>query len=326
MDVATGTPIARALIDSGYSRIALDRLARQAAEILGADASRIFVRDPTGPGTTIVAAAHGEDEQQVGRRMRASAERAHRRDVAAVKLRWGGAVRGALAVRTRGRGRRFSRREVELLEDLGEIASAAILHVHARTVLAPGLRSQADRLTGMVDARDGYTASHSEAIVATTRAVGERLDLAPATLAELELGALLHDIGKVRVPDSILHKPGPLTADERALMNRHPVWGAELLTRVPGLEPVAAIVRFHHERWDGGGYPAGLSGTRIPLPSRIIAACDAHHAMTSDRPYRAALSGERALAELHAGAGTQFDPCVVAELEAVLATRGLSAR
>jgi HD-GYP domain-containing protein (c-di-GMP phosphodiesterase class II) len=109
-------------------------------------------------------------------------------------------------------------------------------------------------------------------------------------------------------------------------MNRHPVWGAELLTRVPGLEPVAAIVRFHHERWDGGGYPAGLSGTRIPLPSRIIAACDAHHAMTSDRPYRAALSGERALAELHAGAGTQFDPCVVAELEAVLATRGLSAR
>jgi HD-GYP domain-containing protein (c-di-GMP phosphodiesterase class II) len=325
MQVASGTPIARTLIDSGYSRIALDRLARQASELLGADASRIFVRDPTGPGMTIVAAAHGEDEQHVGRRMRATAERPDRRGVAAVQLRWGGAVRGALAVRTRARGRRFSAHDVELLETLGEIASAAILHVHARGALAPGLRTQADRLAGMVDARDDYTASHSEAIVATTRAVGERLDLPAATLAELELGALLHDVGKVRVPDSILHKPGPLTPDERTLMNRHPVWGAELLARVPGLEPVAAIVRFHHERWDGSGYPAGLTGARIPLPSRIIAACDAHHAMTSDRPYRAALSGERALAELHAGAGTQFDPEVVAELEAVLATRPVSA-
>jgi HD-GYP domain-containing protein (c-di-GMP phosphodiesterase class II) len=319
MPTRLGTPIARTLIDSGYSGIALDRLARQASEILGADASRIFVRDPAGPGTTIVAAAHGEDEQHVGRRMRTSAEHTDRRGVAAVKLRWGGAVRGALAVRTRGRVRPFSAHELELLETLGEIASAAILHVHARGVLAPGLRSQADRLAGMIDARDGYTASHSEAIVATTRAVGERLELAPAALAELELGALLHDLGKVRVPDGILNKPGPLTPKERTLMNRHPVWGAELLARVPGLEPVAAIVRFHHERWDGTGYPDGLGGERIPLPSRIIAACDAHHAMTSDRPYRTALSDEQALAELRTGAGTQFDPGVVAELEAVLA-------
>jgi diguanylate cyclase len=155
--------------------------------------------------------------------------------------------------------------------------------------------------------------------------VGERFGLSPAALAEIELAALLHDIGKVRVPDSILNKPGALTEDERAVMNRHPVWGAELLARVPGLEPVATIVRFHHERWNGGGYPAGLAGTRIPLTSRIIAVCDAHHAMTSDRPYRAALSQAHALAELRAGAGTQFDPVVVADLEAVLSQPALSA-
>ena len=99
------------------------------------------------------------------------------------------------------------------------------------------------------------------------------------------------------------------------LINHHPVWGAELLACVPGIEVVANIVRFHHERWDGAGYPDGLAGERIPLASRIIAACDAYHAMTSDRPYRRAMSAERALGELRANAGSQFDPTVVAQIE-----------
>jgi HD-GYP domain-containing protein (c-di-GMP phosphodiesterase class II) len=319
MTAVQDNPLARTLIDSGYSRIALDRLARQASEIMGTDRSRIFVRDPADPARTIVAAVHGDGEEQIGMRVDRSVEgAAGGAAAAAVELRWGGAVRGALAVGDPARTRSFSEHELEMLGTLGEIASAAVLHTRARPALDAGLRIQAERLGGMLDRRDDYTASHSEAIVTTARAVGKRFGLPPAALAEIELAALLHDIGKVRVPDSILNKPGPLTDDERAVMNRHPIWGAELLARVPGLEPVATIVRFHHERWDGAGYPAGLAGERIPLTSRIIAACDAHHAMTSDRPYRAALSPATALAELRAGAGTQFDSAVVAELEAVL--------
>jgi diguanylate cyclase len=325
MTAVKDNPLAQTLIDSGYSRIALDRLARQASEIMGTERSRIFVRDPADPAKTIVAAVHGDGGEQIGTRVDRSAESETGGAAAAIELRWGGEVRGALAVGGPARTRSFSERELEMLQTLGEIASAAILHTRVRPALAAGLRLQADRLGMMLDRRDDYTASHSEAIVATARAVGERFGLSPAALAEVELAALMHDIGKVRVPDSILNKPGPLTGDERAVMNRHPVWGAELLARVPGLEPVATIVRFHHERWDGAGYPAGLAGARIPLTSRIIAACDAHHAMTSDRPYRAALSPPRALAELGAGAGTQFDPVVVAELEAVLSQRALSA-
>jgi polar amino acid transport system substrate-binding protein len=132
-----------------------------------------------------------------------------------------------------------------------------------------------------------------------------------AELAELEVAALLHDIGKILVPDSILKKPGRLTPDEYAQMTIHPARGAEILARVPGLEVVATIVRYHHERWDGSGYPDGLSGERIPLASRIISVCDSFNAMTSDRPYRRAMSADDALTELHINAGWQFDPAVV---------------
>jgi HD-GYP domain-containing protein (c-di-GMP phosphodiesterase class II) len=141
----------------------------------------------------------------------------------------------------------------------------------------------------------------------------------PAELAELRLAAPLHDLGKIRVPSSVLLKPGPLNARERAVINHHPVWGAELLACVPGVEVVASIVRFHHERWDGSGYPDGLTGERIPLSSRIIAVCDAYHAMTSDRPYRRAISAEQAFGELRANAGTQFDPRIVDALETAVA-------
>ena len=167
----------------------------------------------------------------------------------------------------------------------------------------------------MLSERDPYTAEHSDGIVATACTTARALGASTAELLELRLAAPLHDLGKIRVPSSILAKPGPLTARDRLVIDRHPVWGAELLACVPGLEVVAGIVRFHHERWDGTGYPDGLSGARIPLASRIIAACDAYHAMTSDRPYRRAMSAEQAISELRANAGSQFDPQVVAELE-----------
>jgi HD-GYP domain-containing protein (c-di-GMP phosphodiesterase class II) len=151
--------------------------------------------------------------------------------------------------------------------------------------------------------------------------IGRASGFSRAGLAELSVAALLHDIGKIRVPDSILNKPGSLTAGEREVIAQHPILGAEALIRVAGLEVVAALVRYHHERWDGSGYPDGLSGARIPRASRIIAVCDAYSAMTSDRPYRDAMSQERAFSELRAGAGWQFDAEVVAQLEDLVSRR-----
>ncbi len=130
--------------------------------------------------------------------------------------------------------------------------------------------------------------------------------------------ALLHDIGKLGIPDAILQKPGPLTDAEWALMREHPAIGAQLVEAIPSLSHIAASIRAEHERWDGGGYPDGLAAEAIPVASRIILACDAYHAMTTDRPYRPALSVETACAELDAYAGIQFDPDVVLALRDVL--------
>ena len=126
--------------------------------------------------------------------------------------------------------------------------------------------------------------------------------------------ALLHDIGKVAIPDEILNKAGPLNDEEWMLMREHPVIGERILSVLPGLGAVARMVRHEHERWDGRGYPDGLSGTQIPFGSRVIIAADTYHAITSDRPYRAAKSHEHAVEELVRCAGTQFDPDVTAAL------------
>ncbi len=131
---------------------------------------------------------------------------------------------------------------------------------------------------------------------------------------DLRLGAVFHDIGKIAVPEAILNKPGPLTPEERAVIERHTLVGERILAPVEFLAGVCRLVRHEHERWDGGGYPDGLAGEAIPLGARVIFACDALHAMTSDRPYRRALPAAIAHAELRRHAGTQFDPRVVAAL------------
>jgi HD-GYP domain-containing protein (c-di-GMP phosphodiesterase class II) len=138
--------------------------------------------------------------------------------------------------------------------------------------------------------------------------------MSPAQVEGVRSAALLHDIGKVAIPDDILHKPGPLSDTEWVLMRQHPVIGERILRVLQGLGSVARIVRHEHERWDGGGYPDGLAGEAIPLGSRIIIAADTYHAITSDRPYRAAKPHGDAIAELARCAGTQFDPQVTAAL------------
>jgi diguanylate cyclase (GGDEF)-like protein len=162
--------------------------------------------------------------------------------------------------------------------------------------------------------RDRYTGEHSESVVDMARTVASNLGLDAVEIERIAAAGLLHDIGKVAIPDRILHKPGGLDAEEWDLMREHPVIGERILRAIPGMGAVARIVRHEHERFDGSGYPDGLSGEDIPIGSRIILACDTYHAMTSDRPYRARLAHGEAIAELARCAGTQFDPRVTEAL------------
>jgi HD-GYP domain-containing protein (c-di-GMP phosphodiesterase class II) len=170
-------------------------------------------------------------------------------------------------------------------------------------------------LSNAVEARDAYTGQHAERVAAyglrIGRAVGLEVD--PQT----EFGFLLHDVGKVAVPDSILFKTGVLTASERALMQRHPVIGSEILRGVDFLDEAVEVVRHHHERWDGSGYPDRLSGAKIPLSARVFALADTLDALTTDRPYRPAVSWTEARAEIRRSSGSQFDPDVAAAYDAV---------
>ena len=147
--------------------------------------------------------------------------------------------------------------------------------------------------------------------------MGQLLGMATEQLDELARAAELHDIGKVAIPDAILSKPGPLNENEWAFMRRHTIIGKRILGAAPALRPVARLVRASHECWDGSGYPDGLSGEEILLGARVVAVCDAFHAMTSDRRYRNAMSPDEAMAELRRCAGTQFDPNVVEAFAAV---------
>jgi HD-GYP domain-containing protein (c-di-GMP phosphodiesterase class II) len=182
------------------------------------------------------------------------------------------------------------------------------------------LAATVDVLAGTLGLRDGGTGEHSDRVVGLAQRIGERLGLEERELRELGYAAKLHDIGKVGVPDVVLHKAGPLDAEERKLIEGHSVWGADLVGRIPGLEGVARIVRHHHERYDGEGYPDGLEGRDIPLASRVLTVADAYVAMTEDRPYRRARPRFEVDREFHDCMGKQFDPWVVGALRQVVAT------
>lgn len=181
------------------------------------------------------------------------------------------------------------------------------------------LAATVDALAGTLGLRDGGTGAHCSEVVELASAIGRRIGLRPRALRDLAYAAELHDIGKVGIPDAVLHKAGPLAGLEWELVRRHADAGADLLGQIPGLERAARIVRHHHERYDGGGYPHGLAGEAIPIESRVLTAADAYIAMTEDRPYRRALSATRVSRELQRERGRQFDPAVVDALEAEVA-------
>jgi HD-GYP domain-containing protein (c-di-GMP phosphodiesterase class II) len=177
-------------------------------------------------------------------------------------------------------------------------------------------------LASAAEAKDAYTGTHAKRVANTAVHLGMRLGLHDSDLVALYRGGLVHDIGKIFVPDAILRKPGPLNAAEEREMRAHPVIGERIVKRLPSAANLLTIVRHHHERFDGGGYPDGLCGHKIPLLARIVSVCDAHDALASDRPYRARHHPEEAIETLMRGAGKQWDRELVSLLLAELpATR-----
>jgi HD-GYP domain-containing protein (c-di-GMP phosphodiesterase class II) len=184
--------------------------------------------------------------------------------------------------------------------------------MRAAVELSGAYRGTALLLGDVVEADDAYTGVHSRDVVELCMSVGPVLGLDEDQLRKLEFTALLHDVGKIAIPKEIINKPGKLTDEERSIIETHTIEGEKMLERVGGLlGEVGRLVRSCHERYDGLGYPDGLAAQDIPIEARIVCCCDAFNAMTTDRPYRSALSLEDALSELRAHRGTQFDPSVV---------------
>jgi putative nucleotidyltransferase with HDIG domain len=174
-------------------------------------------------------------------------------------------------------------------------------------------------LVDQLELKEGYTGQHTAAVSRLALAMAKELQLPPADCRTVELGALLHDVGKLSIPDRVLTKPGPLNELEWAAMQRHASLGERLVAQIVQRANVLAVVRSHHERWDGRGYPDGKRGEEIPLPARIVAVADAFQAMIEPRPYRAQRTRAAAFDEIGSESGHQFDPLCVQALRAVVA-------
>ena len=205
----------------------------------------------------------------------------------------------------------FGERELRLLGGIAQQAQLAMANASSYEGLERTFVSTVEALANALEANDEYTSTHARWITDFALRLGRELGLEEQSLKNLELGALLHDIGKIGVPSDVLAKPGRLTAEERALVQAHPELGERIIAPIDRLQEVRPIVRHCHERWDGRGYPDGIAAEQIPLEARIIFVCDAYHAMTTDRPYRKRLGRSEAIRRLAEGAGSQFDPRVV---------------
>jgi len=218
-------------------------------------------------------------------------------------------------------GKTFTRNERILVNFIADVASVTLRGLRDREKLETLYVSTMGSLMETVEAKDHYTRGHTERVRELAIALGEAAGMDPKDLKDLQYAAELHDIGKIAVPDAIIAKPGRLTDDEFAVMREHPRRGDKILQHLKFLDHARMIVRSHHERYDGTGYPDGLKGEEIPLGARILAIADSYDAMTSARPYRDAMSADAALAEIQGGAGRQFDPRLAALFTTLLETR-----
>ena len=329
----------------GQTDSILGRVAEQACSIVGVERATVCVRDRNDPRSSIIVAGHGVRPELIGRRLgidegivgqvflsgepvivtdyhdfpeNSEPNGPETRAGGSAPICFQGEVRGALTIGTIDATRSFGRHELDSLRRLADMGSMALEQAEMRKHLELAVGSGVEALTEAIDMRDHYTWHHSKNVMELAGKLGQRLGLDEAALAELAFAARLHDVGKIGVPDAILLKAGSLNDDEWDVMKQYPLRGAEILERVPGLGNVAQIVLCEHEHWDGSGYPQGRAGEDIPLASRIILACDAFDAMTSDRPWRGALKPWAAVREMRAGAGREFDPQVVVQLIGVL--------
>jgi putative two-component system response regulator len=197
----------------------------------------------------------------------------------------------------------------------------AVVVAKLRELETPGDDRAYLQLAGLVDRlelKEGYAGEHTTAVSRLAMAIATELRLPAAQCRDVELGALLHDVGKLSIPDRVLTKPGPLNELEWTAMQRHASLGERLVARIVQQPAVLAVVRSHHERWDGSGYPDGKHGEQIPLAARIVAVADAFQAMIEPRPYREPRTRASALAEIASESGRQFDPSCVEALRAVI--------
>lgn len=219
--------------------------------------------------------------------------------------------------------RPFRADDPEHVRLLVEFATNSYARIQTATKLEAHYTKTIEALTSALEARDPYTQAHTGRIRDLATAIALALRVPREVRDAVHFGALLHDVGKIGISDSILQKPGPLSEAEWQIMRRHPEIGVRMLRGIDFLAPALDVVMYHHERWDGRGYPAGLRGDAIPLAARIVAVCDAFDAMTTDRPYRRALTVDQALDELAAVAGTQLDPRCALLLVEVVRSMGL---
>ncbi len=236
----------------------------------------------------------------------------------AVPLVAAGQVKGVLEVWHRSL-LRLDEEELEFLETLAGQAAIAVDNAglfrdvqRSNDELMLAYDSTLEGWSGALDLRDKETEGHSQRVTAETLRLAEYMGLPDAELVQIRRGALLHDIGKMGIPDAVLLKPGPLSDEEWVIMKQHPTYALELLSPIAYLRPALEIPYSHHEKWDGSGYPLGLSGTQIPLSARLFAVVDVWDALCSDRPYREGWPLQRVLKHIRDGAGTHFDPTVVA--------------
>ena len=233
------------------------------------------------------------------------------KSILAVPVVSGREVLGALEVLNKTDGSRFNGQDVAVLMALASTAAIAISNARLHQTALDGYKSTVKALTAAIDAKDPYTCGHSQRVMEYALLASSALSFSAEELQALEFGGLLHDVGKIGIEDAILRKSAPLTLEEWAIMRSHPLIGANIICEVPFLRVASDFVLYHHERYDGDGYPEGLCGEDIPIGARLIAVADAFDTMTTDRSYRAARGIAEALDELEYRAGTQFCPVAV---------------